>query len=476
MNNKFILIIVGILVLALAGIVVVNSASAEASYCCERLKSNGAWCQNAPQEQCDVNYRDAPTSCESTSYCKLGTCTDSEDGICTGNTPQKVCEDNKGVWYDKKPEDIPQCGLGCCLIGDQAAFVTQTRCKRLSSLYGLETNFRTDISNEIQCIATTVSEAKGACVFEREFERTCTFTTRKECSKISGNASFHEGYLCSDESLGTNCGKSKKTTCVDGKDGVYFTDTCGNIANIYDASKADDPAYWSKLKDESESCGYGGSNANSANCGNCDYYSGSTCKNYDRSEDKTKPVYGNNICRDLGCKFEGKVYEHGETWCDNSDGVKNNLPGSRHFRMVCYNGEVSVEPCADFRQEICIQDEINGFLTSGCRVNKWQDCVSQTEKKDCENKDKRDCQWLNGKCTPEFAPGFNFWEAGDAESICSQANTQCVVGYEKKLGSGEKCKENCECLLPSWTKKNEEIGRSLGDCGNNTNWLGQRGF
>jgi hypothetical protein len=33
------------------------------------------------------------------------------------------------------------------------------------------------------------------------------------------------------------CGKTTNTVCVEGKDEVYFVDSCGNVANIYDASK-----------------------------------------------------------------------------------------------------------------------------------------------------------------------------------------------------------------------------------------------
>ena len=119
----------------------------------------------------------------------------------------------------------------------------------------------------------------------------------------------------------------------------------------------------------------------------------------------------------MSCEYDGEEYEHGETWCASQQGTNDNLPGSRYFRMVCYNGDVSVEPCADFRQETCIESDIEGFSTAACRVNKWRDCVAQTNKKDCENKDRRDCKWVDG-CVPDAAPGFDFWNSGgDAEEI-----------------------------------------------------------
>ena len=55
-------------------------------------------------------------------------------------TPVQVMADDPvqeggGVWDPTADCSVPQCELGCCLIGDQAAFVTNTRCRRLSGLY-----------------------------------------------------------------------------------------------------------------------------------------------------------------------------------------------------------------------------------------------------------------------------------------------------------------------------------------------------
>ena len=94
------------------------------------------------------------------------------------------------------------------------------------------------------------------------------------------NGEFHAGILCSAEELATNCSPSKKTTLIDGKDEVYFVDTCGNPANIYDASKINDKSYWRTVVKKADSCGFGNANGNagSATCGNCNYFEGSTGK------------------------------------------------------------------------------------------------------------------------------------------------------------------------------------------------------
>jgi len=547
--------------------------SAQVSYCCEKTVdldlgtpgNQGGWCIDAPQHKCDtgnncgedengnpLKCRSVPTSCEATSYCRLGTCINTKEGTCMENTPQVTCNtEDGGFWKLGNANEIPQCQLGCCLIGDQAAFVTQTRCKSLSSLYKLETNYRTDIQSEIQCIASASPGVKGACVFEKEYQRTCELSTKKECQDMESenlNVEFHEGYLCSATELATNCNPRGGTTCVDGKDDVYFLDGCGNLANVYDSQKQNIENYWTYIT--APTCSGSG-------CGDCDYLAGSTCGT----------VAGKEVCKDLGCKYEGNDYQHGETWCADAEGVSKikftgekirssgqDLPGGRYFRMVCYNGEVTVEPCADYRQEICIQSEVGTFRTASCRVNMWQDCYSQDNQKDCENSDKRECKVVEGfsilkddtanslflnedgeiidaSCVPTYAPGFNFWEEGDAESFCSLASTTCIVKYEKGLfaGEGEKgsiipnemCMEECvvedcgtalhvwrelrpwkgrndcekdcankckpDCVkgkeiddwkldLDPWKEEMGEMCISLGDCGSSLNYLKQSGY
>ncbi len=526
------LFLFSILIIFLIGII-----SSQTSYCCERT-NEGAWCMNAPQEECDTSFRAAPTSCEATSYCRLGTCINTKEGNCLSNTPQRVCEDNGGVWNEGASDKIPQCKLGCCLIGEQAAFVTQTRCKKLSSVYGLEINYRTDIQTESECILSATADVKGACVFEKEFERSCKMVTRKKCQEMQtddSEAEFHEGYLCSAESLNTICGPRGGTTCVEGRDEVYFLDTCGNLANVYDAGKIDDTNYWTYIEGTNGvvvDCG-SGNNANSPTCGNCDYFLGSTCK-------KGNAQYGNFICKDLGCTYEGKSYKHGETWCAEASGTskisvnedyevkssarknldKNSekdadVPGSRYFRLICYDGEVTVEPCAEYRQEVCLESNVNEFKTAACRVNKWQDCLVQDNEKDCINTDKRDCKWIkeNKKCVPRNPPGFNFWEEGDAEEICGQASSVCEVeikrsmefkasDYELTEGGGFSfnklgtlsCEKNCQCLTPDmaaelgnpkgysaeahkkWLSNQLQYCSSLGDCGVSVNFVGEKGY
>lgn len=347
------------------------------------------------------------------------------------------------------------------------------------------------------------------------------------------NSNFYENKLCTDESLGTNCAPTQQTTCVPGRDEVYYMDSCGNVANIYDSTKLNDKTYWGNVFSKDESCNPDSGNPNSASCGNCDYFLGSVCSAYNRGE-TARPSVGNYICKDLSCNYNGQTFQHGETWCADTSGTTDiffggenrvnifteNTPGSKYARAVCYNGEVTVESCSDFRQEVCMQTEVNNFKNAACIVNKWQDCYGQVKQKDCENTDKRDCTWLpgvelnavaqatggskydtvpafrgsqpqqtssgsvesttekdDGACIPKYNPGFDFWEAGDGESICAMANTQCVVKFEKGILGGEpKCVKNCECLDEAWEQKMNNMCIRMGDCGDKNNYLGYAGY
>ncbi len=488
MNKRIFSILTAIVFLFAISLV----SAQQSTVCCEQTNT-GAYCQDVPANECAPGSRQVPTSCDSTSFCKVGTCYDSTEGTCLDNTPQLVCNENGGVWSEESP---PQCELGCCMLGDQAAFVSLVRCKKLSASLGLETNYDTGINDELSCIASVQNQDKGACVYEFEFERTCKFSTRAECEGSSSTANgtissgtFFKDKLCSAEELGTNCGPSTQTICMPGKDEVYFVDTCGNPANIYDASKVNDQEYWTNVKSKDESCSPGSANAGSASCGNCNYLEGSFC----RSEEVAggNPTYGDFICADLNCEdtSNGNNYKHGESWCVYDDagetGVGENSVGSRFYKHICINGEEVVEACSDFRAEECIQDDINGFSQAACRVNRWQDCVAQTDQQDCENTDRRDCIWkegvtlgnstANGACLPKNPPGLNFWEGTEAQQICAQGNALCVVTFEKGLFGGESCKDNCECLDDTWEKERKDVCRALGDCGPAVNWVGLEG-
>ncbi len=401
MMNKIVYGFIFILLVGLGAAV-----SSTPSYCCEKTTSGG-WCVNDVQSACAPGYNAAPTSCDTTSYCRLGTCYDSEEGICMGNTPQRVCNDNNGTWDPREPEEVPQCQLGCCIIADQAAFVSLVRCKKLSSFFGVENNYRTDISDEVSCIATAQAQDKGACVYESNFERVCDFTTREKCGSdkgvqtinqtnisLSSEKTFYKDYLCSAEELSTSCARETSTTCEGGD--VYWVDSCGNLENVYSSNKKKS---WNngRVLDANDVCAT--NDGSNVNCGNCNYLAGTRCSKFDGLIGG--PSGSDYYCQKTECvDGDGKKRLNGESWCisDAGAGKAGDRVGSRYYKESCVDGDVKVEPCADFRNEICIEGSIEttsgSFGTAACRVNRWQDCIRQDNKDDCTNIDQRDCTWL----------------------------------------------------------------------------------
>ncbi len=502
MNKKLLLIMFGVfLAVFLTGI-----ASA---VCCEKTDA-GAWCQDVIDEaNCDDGFRTEPTACLSTTYCSEGTCVNRHTGECLPS-PQSTCDPTMGgYWYDKDSDEVDECQLGCCLVGDGAALVSRVRCDKMASDYNLEVHdFREDVQESFECSMMASPEAKGACVTSIERRRDCDMTTRQECQDATGE--FHEGFLCTAPELGTICAMTRQTTCAEGEIEVYFKDSCGNNANIYDASLVDDTNYWTYIKDPSDSdetCGVGYSNANSKTCGNCNYIFGSICGAYRLGVD-VKPDHGDFVCRDLKCKSGNLAEkfkqdyerwpEHGEAWCSYSTGkpyddfgnFEDAKPGQLSSRLYCYNGEVQGNLCDNFRNTLCMKNTTTG--AAACVPNRWQTCFGQNNTDDCENEDKRDCKVVNnpnykvslrrdsetgyeelyfgdsdtGKkirafCVPKYPPALNFWDpqadipvteleenVDTQEKLCNLANTFCPAMYTKEVA-----KENWD----AWEPKSGEL-------------------
>ncbi len=460
--------------------------------CLEDL--NGTICQEYPAQTCnDMCTEDCfPGRREDFSECRLGTCMDPVEGTCSANSPIAVCEDSGGNWFEQEP---PECRPGCCLIGGNANYITEQACNILSDRLGQESRFE-QVDNELQCLLMGENQEQGACVLG-EVEpglHDCKFGTKENCLSLGGE--FFVNKLCTNQGLNTICQIAEQTSCFADKDEVYFVDSCGNKANIYDYSKKDEEDYWNQIVSKNESCSL---NGNQAECGNCDYLLGSTCGTPIEGKDEEARL-GDFVCRDLSCIDEWKdERKNGESWCAyegrigvvNADGTNKgrsvDLPGSGHYRKVCLDGEVRVEQCAEFRNEICVEsrDEDIGFSSSACVINSWQSCIEANTDKtkldkcetnsDCFLKKVRINNFKFDVCAPKYPEGFDLHEdfGGEVgESICSLGSQVCRVVEVKGFG-GWKCKANCDCKKPGFAQTMNNLCISLGDCGGNVNVEGQ---
>ncbi|MEX0920972.1 MAG: hypothetical protein WDZ62_01785 [Candidatus Pacearchaeota archaeon] len=501
-------IFLGIFLLGVLLIINLNlvNAELESFYCAERTL-DGAWCQNVPLDEVDEDYDYLPTSCDSTDFCRTGTCVNPNEGACRPNVPQRVCEADGGVWDERPREEINRCQLGCCYIGSGASFVTQTKCSSLSGEYGIEIEeFNPNIKNSGQCLASAFPEDEGACTSDDGFVTSCEMLTSERCeSRISSSGEdviveFHRGELCTSPRLDTICSPTERTTLVDNKDGVFFLDSCGNVANIYDATRQDDPTYWETIISEGDSCSLDNDLSNSNACGNCNVFDGSIGKIYDRNNNQmfpNPPIMGNYMCADLSCKSGkfaedfrdrfGRWAQQGESWCGNTalQGFEN-TPGSEHSRFECSFGEVEAESGDPFRQTICSETEFviegqeEGFKTGNFRPNRWHDCTITTTQEDCEDIQSRDCEWVEGEtlgllhvdddglklvvnedgelvsrdqtnsktgaaCIPKYPVGTFFWEPETRKEIlqgessgqlCMIGGDFCVARFERTRIAG----------------------------------------
>lgn len=522
--------------LLILGIFLIGIVSA-ANYCCERTTS-GAYCQNVNDaSQCSIGtnpftgeeYRSIPTLCEATSYCKIGTCVNAVEGTCL-QSPRIICEANGGSWRAETADKIAQCSLGCCLIGSNAAFVTKITCNKFSEMYGATTRFQEGVTNELSCLANANPQDEGACVYVREFSTTCERTTREDCNSRTKNSSlsditFHAGFLCTAEDLGSICSKptslSTAQTKCDDDGNVVFVDGCGNPANVYDSSKIGNFNYWERITEPD--CSDEDGNKNSETCGDCNYLSGSICGN----KEDASVAAGDYVCKNLDCvDYDGEYYgggdypRHGESWCA-STGVDDSV-GSTDFKLLCMNGEVTLDECDAKRDKICFQDEseyIEGFSLANCRKNYWEDCNSQNNSEDCEDYNERDCKWvdyrgytftpegflsgdtiddladsgdhdemkdyddINGVCLPRYPPAFERDQNQDVigGEMCALSTTYCVVMYEKSgIFDDYDCKENCYCDpddsdYDDFRDEINNICTSIGDCGIKNNYFSKRG-
>jgi len=415
------------------------SAQESSKGCCEKT-SNGNVCQEVPEGECNSSW--TPSSCSEVDYCKKGCCYSKKTGACNKATPNILCQG--GEWKEDANCNIAECTRGCCVIGRNALFVTERACEVKSSFFGLAKDFRPEITNEADCIFLTEKDDEGACVYGES----CTFTTKESCKNTEGD--FNKGTYCS--ALNTTCKAKARTGCFDYK--VYWFDSCDNREGVKE---------------------------------DCSILNGTMCG-----------LVGTDYkCKSIDCQvtIEGKnvTKKNGESWCEyeGTIGQGRDVPGSRQYRHICFMGEERLEECDDYRNEICVQNDMvlnNGrvFSEAKCKLNEWRTCISYNSKTNaaelCEN--NPDCFIKNinvdeyfyiSFCMPNYPPGFNFSDKDENKSgsaICNIATTDCTYIERKDWDTDWKCVANCKCKSGEFTKQMNDFCTSLGDCGAEANVVG----
>lgn len=441
--------------------------------CCEET-IEGNTCQNAPSELCDLNFKTAPTECEATSFCQIGCCISPETGICNTRTSKRDCEKMNGTFEQNEFCNMMQCKKGCCILNDQVKWTTEKNCKfeGNSKNEDLLTDWRFDENHntELKCLFSAEKGIEGPCIYEtEEGEKKCVYTTLEDCVIRTGSESnFNRNVkFCSDPSLNTTCEAKDHKGCIENEEDVYWFDSCGNKEDV---------------------------------ALDCNLYSGTYCRKDGDSA----------ICKDVNCVIDGAKRKNGESWCEYDGTIGNGKDpvGSRHVRHICYMGTERIDPCADYRQEICVEEktELGGDTISqaACRVNQWRTCLDYnrdagTEKMQDRCKKNPDC-WMKSinmvksfkfdVCLPAYPPGFELFHEGNlgsdidteeeyyssgttmAEGICSVATMRCTETWQCGI-FGCVCVDNCRCHSAHFTTEMNEFCVSLGDCGAYVNYVGR---
>lgn len=460
-----------------------NLVSASENIQCCTETNEGAICEDVPVGLSS----DAPnscsnpiaTSCEEVAECEVGCCFDPDEGLCTPGSSKGKCEADGGEWSSSDECSNYDCQKGCCVVGNDVKFVTETRCEVLADAFGFSTDFR-DYETELECLALAASQFEGACMFD---DNVCIFETESECVNDGGR--FYQDYLCSNPNLETDCQKQDSVGCVEGEDEIYWFDSCGNKENIY-SSNLDSSWNDGMVLSKEDSCNSASGNINSTTCGNCARALGSACTS---TIDKPQIVEGDYVCEDLTCVDEwGNKRMNGESWCsyDGYIGNGKDTAGSRHWKVSCYNGEIITEGCGDYRTEICVQSEIESgsktFSQASCVANDAMSCVSYNSNDNMESlcQANKDCMvesvWIDSDfhfdvCVPRYPIGFSSSES--ASAVCSLASQSCTIVEQKDFWGNWDIVSGAGCASAAFGEKMNDFCTSLGDCGSYVNYIGE---
>lgn len=481
------------------------------SWCCPKTKT-GIVCQNIPiGDSSSCSETPIYSSCEKTTRCKTGTCIDEAEGICSVGTGYE-CEEE---WIPDFINSVEKCKFGCCLLDEETSkeYVRQVRCTKEGGI------FDTSISQS-ECRVST--DEMGACILE---ELNCKLTTGDDC-ELNLKGVFYKGSLCSNPDLGTKCEKPKteqeiKTICYENK--VYFLDSCGNLANIYNSDKFYYEDYWKYVQEpecDIQIMPDGSIDETAAeSCGNCDSLS-NRCGS--SSEGEANPNFGDYVCKSLNCEKDPIFFEkfgrkpvNQESWCvyESYIGEGRDVVGSEYRVAYCDKGIIKTELCENYRGRICGEKVIptsdgREISVARCRFNEGWKCYSieleqyefnddgwliEGDKTKSENQKKcesnSDCIMKSVDlhfppggdsvhihkldfCVPKYPPGLKFWEKeSNSKSLCSILDSAKCTTVWSKWGNYW-CTGNCGCLSRTYTDQMNDLCTSLGDCGGKANVVG----
>lgn len=376
---------------------IVPSVSAQDVGCCKVMK-NGAKCQSALVTECDVTQGFyANKSCTDTNpstglpYCQIGCCI-TGDGMCMLETISTDClvpPALKFVRDDARCQQDLLCRLGCCSVGYERYWMTNKTCVETKG-----GSWDGGVSYE-SCFTNIDPRTMGCCRYECKFEsvRECANKMGRDVGQVVGEGLWIPRKCYENVPGCTQCVQQASAKCVEGFPDLYWADSCGN-AYVDEVN-----TFCSR---RNEICNASTNKCDSGKCTN-------VFDNFKANGDFTA-LPGRH----------GQTRESGESWCvyDRPDLVWGNgtePAGSRHWRCSCIQGKEYCEPCADYRQQICVEslfDITQGKIIeasyhqrysnnyrsfASCIGNPWRTCLLLKDEDDCNSNPS--CFWIT-----DFAP------------------------------------------------------------------------
>ncbi|MBI2148681.1 hypothetical protein HYU23_03295 [Candidatus Woesearchaeota archaeon] len=518
-------------VFSISNSLLASSAPQDNRVCCQKTKT-GNYCQYTSKDNCDTKSGIFGGSCESVGVCKPVCCNLNKLGYygssgqgCYKNVPLNTCvNDLKGEVISDSSCNVQECSKGCCAIGTQCGLMTEQNCKDLTGNYpNLELKYNPDVKEEVECLNVCRSNTRGCCILkESQTNNNCKSTTFSQCSADGGQ--FYENSSCDGLPQGINdCNnckykdtEKKKLGCapiLDGGEDVYEFDKCGNptrIATVAGDGKSGDCSYSNgNLCTEENSTAF----CKSLNCISSSLWDNPTV------DENGDGVYDND--NSSGVLFHGNPFRiNGESWCeyDADAGPGRDLPGTRHYIHTCYNGKEIVDECRDYREEFCVQFKGISMDQAACVTNKAakESCsVCNNDEACCKGKFSGSCLWLpsgppkpvddqriyseqceinkknsknpdeyvcpnkpevpppgpqdnKGTCLPLVPPGTK-----NNEGVCTPGDIEIKTFWlTYGWGSNYHCEAGCDSYTKLAAYDQNNLCKSLGDCGANFNLAG----
>ncbi|MEK6925781.1 MAG: hypothetical protein AABW50_00735 [Nanoarchaeota archaeon] len=438
-------------------------------YCCKK-SSNGATCDNIPPNEIDQCENYAETSCNHVAECITGWCENLIDGTCDPNVPKILC--NEETQRFSEGENMPpQCLPKCCVIEDEARLRTEENCRFLS---GNDMDFRDEITTELECNE----------VFPQTDDINNTPLYQQDCIDSYFFNKFHRQP------------QSGESWCV-------YDNIVGqmNSSNQFQVFNDDDDEYETITHRRSVSSDPPGSEHWRAFCFNGIVNEGDP---YERLG-----VARNKICAEkkmnLGnqeffiqaydipneaysCLFNNPLQkQEDDKLVDDEDAVKK-----CQDNVQCAVKEVDMTSSANYNIKICrAVDTTNPESRLSCLRKNPLSIINSTESgteiidnnnkiNECES-DPR-CRVDEGAvdednlkfkaCVPRYPQG-NPPKDNTPAQLCSFADVNCPVVYQKNGWGHWQCKINCNCEKPQFSMDMNDLCVSLGDCGSYINYIGQ---